>query len=408
MAIMLLLGFSSGLPLSLSAGTLQAWLTSTGIDIVTIGVFSIVGMPYTLKFLWSPLMDRFVPPRLGRRRGWMLLTQVLLAGLLAGMAFQDPHTGIAVIAALALAIAFCSASQDVALDAYRADLLPPRERGPGVALSVLGYRGGMLVAGSVALVVADALGWQATYCLMAVLMGVGMAAALLGPEPAVRTAAPASLQAAVIEPFLEFLTRRRALALLLLLVLYKLGDAFAGTLTTAFLLRGLEFSLTDVGVVNKGVGLAATMVGVVAGGALLVRLTLFKCLLAFGVLQAVTNLGFMALALAGKSYAGMVAVIVLENLSGGMGTAAFVAFLIALCDQRYTATQFALLSALASVARVFIGPPAGLVVDAAGWPLFFLVTTLAAIPGLLLLAWLKAEVDRRDQRPAQAPIAAED
>jgi len=392
---MLAIGFASGLPLALSGQTLQAWLTTSGIDIRTIAAFSLVGLPYTLKFLWAPLMDRFVPPRFGRRRGWMLLMQPLLAVLLLALAASDPSSAIMAIGMLAIGIAFASASQDVAIDAYRADLLRPRERGLGSALSVAGYRIGMLASGAGALILADHLGWQATFWIMAALLCVGLAASLFGPEPAWQPQPPRSLQEAVIAPFLEFLRRPHALLLLAVIVLYKLGDAFAGTLTTAFLLRGLEFSLTDVGVVNKGIGLAATIVGGLFAGLLVMRFSLFKCLLGFGVLQAITNLGFMLLALSGKSYAGMVAVIVLENLSGGMGTTAFVAFLIALCDHRYTATQFALLSALSAVARVFVGPPAGMLVETSGWPLFFLATFIAAIPGLLLLFPLRAEIEHR-------------
>ena len=392
---MLSLGFASGLPLALSGQTLQAWLTTSGIDIRTIAAFSLVQWPYTLKFLWAPLMDRFVPPRFGRCRGWILLMQPLLAGLLLALAASDPSSAVMAVGMLAIGIAFASASQDVAIDAYRADLLRPRERGLGSALSVAGYRIGMLASGAGALILADRLGWEATFWVMAVLLSVGVLTSLLGPEPAWQPEPPRSLPEAVVAPFLEFLRRPRALLLLAAIVLYKLGDAFAGTLTTAFLLRGLEFSLTDVGIVNKGIGLAATIVGGLIAGLFVLRFSLFKCLLAFGALQAVTNLGFMLLAMSGKSFAGMVAVIVLENLSGGMGTTAFVALLIGLCDHRYTATQFALLSALAAVARVLIGPPAGALVESVGWPLFFLATFVAAIPGLLLLVVLREEIERR-------------
>lgn len=392
-AVMLCLGFASGLPLALSGQTLQAWLTTGGIDIRTIAAFSLVGLPYTLKFLWAPLMDRFVPPLFGRRRGWILLTQLLLVLLLLTLAVSDPGGAVLYAGALALGIAFGSASQDIAIDAYRADLLRPRERGLGAALSVAGYRIGMLLSGGLALVLADYAGWPLTYALMAGLLGIGAAAALLGPEPQRHAEPPRDLEQAVVLPFLEFLARRRAWTLLLFIVLYKLGDAAAGTLTTAFLLRGLDFSLTEVGIVNKGLGLAATLSGGLLGGLLVLRFSLFRCLLAFGMLQAVTNLGFMLLALAGKSHLGLISVIVLENLSGGMGTTAFVALLIGLCDQRYSATQFALLSALAAVGRVFVGPPAGLLVDLSGWPLFFLGTFAAALPGLALLAWLRPEIE---------------
>lgn len=393
---MLLLGFASGLPLSLTGSTLQAWLTTAGIDIRTIAVFSLVGLPYAVKFLWAPAMDRFVPALLGRRRGWILLTQVVLIALLAAMGLISPAAGIPVLAAMALMVAFTSASQDIAVDAYRADVLQPRERGLGAALSVAGYRVALLVSGGLALIIADHGGWQFTYGLMGALIGIGIAGVWLGPEPERRQSPPATLQDAIIQPFSEYLRRNGAVWLLVFIVLYKLGDAFAGSLTTAFLIRGLGFSLTDVGVINKWMALAATVIGGLLGGGLMLRIGLYRCLLGFGILQALTNLGFVLLALAGKSYAGMVAVIAAENLAGGMGTAVFVALLMALCNPRYSATQYALLSALAAIGRVFIGPFAGLAVEAAGWASFFLLTFLVALPGLGVLVYLRTRVEHYD------------
>lgn len=390
--VMLFLGFSSGLPLALIGTTLQAWLTVAGTDVRTIGLFALVGMPYTLKFLWSPLMDRYAWPWLGRRRDWMILTQVLLAAAIASMAFWTPAQGAEALAVVALLVAFLSASQDVAYDAYRTDVLDTRERGPGTALSVSGYRVAMLVSGAVALILADRVGWRETYLLMAASMSIGIVTTLLAPAIEQRIAGPQNLAAAVVEPFVEFFRRRQAAVLLLLIVLYKLGDAFAGSLTTTFLVRELGFSIAEVGVINKGAGLVATLAGALLGGALMMRLRLYPALLAFGALQAVTNLGFYALAMAGKSYAGMTAVVVLENFAGGMGTCAFTVLVMALCDHRYTATQFALLTALASLGRVFVGAPAGYVVHAVGWADFFLATFAAALPGLLLLLALKRSV----------------
>lgn len=390
--VLVLLGFSSGLPLALTGGTLQAWYTVSGVDIVTIGFLALVGQPYVYKFLWAPFMDRYVPPLLGRRRGWMLLTQCGLLAAIVIMAFASPGRTPVLLGLLALCVAFLSASQDVSLDAYRADLLRPQERGVGAAVSVAGYRVAMLVSGGLALILADHLGWQVTYLAMAALVMVGMLGTLLGPEPQYPAAPPPSLRAALVEPFVEFLARPAALAVLALIVLYKLGDAFAGTLTTAFLIRGAGFSLTDVGAINKTVGLIATLVGVFFGGTLLAGLGLFRALLAFGILQALSNLAFMALAAAGKSYTLMVAAIAFENLTGGMGTAAFVALLMGLCDHRYTATQFALFSALAAVGRVFVGPPAGYLVEWLGWMQFFFVTFLAALPGLALLYALRSRL----------------
>ena len=400
--LLLLLGFASGLPLALTAGTLQAWLAAERVDIVAIGWFALVGQPYTYKFLWSPLMDRFALPFLGRRRGWLLVTQVALAAAIAFMGTLTPADSAWLLGGVALLVAFLSASQDIVFDALRTDLLSREERGAGAAVSVLGYRVAMLVSGAGALILADQwLGWQGTYWLMAALMAVGMVATWFVVEPDTAGGAPRTLDAAVVQPFREFFSRESALAFLLLVVLYKLGDAFAGSFTTTFLLRGPGFSLTEVGALNKGFGLAATIVGALAGGALMAKLRLYRALLAFGLLQAVTNLGFMLLAMAGKSYPLMVVVVGLENLCGGMGTAAYVALLMALCDRRFSATQYALLSALSAVGRVYVGPAAGYLVKSLDWAPFFLLTFLIALPGLALLVAMRARVDALDQPAAQ-------
>lgn len=389
---MLPLGFASGLPLALTSGTLQAWLTTAGVDLRTIGILTLVGLPYTLKFLWAPVMDRFVPPWLGRRRGWMIAAQLgLLAGI-AAMAESGQGNLSWVLGGLALLVAFLSASQDIAFDAYRADLLRPAERGLGAATSVTGYRIAMLVSGALALILSDRIGWYSTYLLMACLMSVGIISTLIGPEPALAVSTPKSLQEAVVGPLEQFFSRSLAPALLLLLVLYKIGDAFAGSLTTAFLIRGVGFSPTDVGMANKALGLIVTIIGALAGGALMTRMQLFNSLLVFGILQAVSNLSFMVLASVGKSYPTMIAAVAFENLAGGMGTAAFVALMMALCDHRYTATQYALFSAIAAVGRVLVGPPSGYLVEAVGWQTFFFLTFLAALPGLVLLWWLRGPV----------------
>jgi PAT family beta-lactamase induction signal transducer AmpG len=395
--LLLLLGFASGLPLALTAGTLQAWLAAENVDIVAIGWFALVGQPYTYKFLWAPVMDRYVPPFLGRRRGWLLVTQLALAAAIAFMGTLSPVDSAWLLGATALCVAFLSASQDIVFDALRSDSLEGGERGAGAAVSVLGYRIAMLVSGAGALILADQwLGWTATYWLMAALMVVGMAATWLVVEPEPRGSLPHTLEEAVSRPFAEFFTRKGALALLALVVLYKLGDAFAGNLTTTFLLRGPGFSLTEVGALNKGFGLAATILGALAGGALMAKLRLYRALLLFGLLQAFTNLGFMLLAAIGKSYPVMVAVIGLENLCGGMGTAAYVALLMALCDRRFSATQYALLSALSAIGRVYVGPAAGYLVAGLGWPAFFFFTFLIALPGIALLVGMRARIEALD------------
>ncbi len=390
LGILLPLGFASGLPLALSTGTLQAWLTVSGVNIATIGMIGLVGLPYTLKFLWAPLIDQYVPPILGRRRGWMLITQLALALTIAAMALVDPKGATAYLALLAFLLAFFSATQDIAFDAYRTDTLHAQERGIGAALSVYGYRIAMLVSGALALIMGEHIGWAETYLLLAALMAGMAIVTWFSPEPEHQAEPPKSLIEAAQEPMKEFFSRQAAIRLLVLIVLYKLGDAFAGTLTTTFLLRALEFTPTEVGTINKGFGLIATLIGALAGGLLMTKMGIYRSLMFYGILQAITNLGFMALSITGKSWLLMVAVVGLENLAGGMGTAAFVAFIMALCDHRYSATQFALLSALAAIGRVFVGPPSGFIVEAQGWTTFFLSTFIVALPGLILL-WLLRE-----------------
>jgi len=397
-APLLFLGFASGLPLALTGGTLQAWATVTGVSLEQIGFLTLVGTAYTVKFLWAPLVDRYAPPFLGRRRGWMLVTQLLLAAALMLMGLLSPNQSLLPLALLAVAVAFFSATQDIAFDAYRTDVLHGPERGAGVAVSVLGYRLAMLVSGGLALVLADRwLGWGATYALMAALMAAMALATFAAPEPEQAVVPPRSLRAALIEPFGEFFRRPGAWALLALIVLYKLGDAFAGALSTTFLIRGAGFSATEVGLVNKIMGLSATIVGALAGGALLARLGLYRALMLFGVAQAVSNLGYWLVAVSPQSTALMAAVVGVENLCGGLGTAAFVALIMSLCNPRYTATQFALLSALSVIGRTYLaGPLTPPLVNALGWPGFFLLTVAIALPGLALLWWRRDEIENGD------------
>jgi PAT family beta-lactamase induction signal transducer AmpG len=394
LGVMLPLGFASGLPLALTGGTLQAWLTMANVELATIGLFAYVGLPYTLKFMWAPIMDRLVPPWLGRRRGWMILTQLSLAGALTAMALTGPTVMPHVFAAIALGVAFVSASQDIVFDAYRTDLLKPDERGLGVATWVTGYRFAMIVSGSVALVLADRVGWSITYLCMAGLMLLGTVTILLSPEPTEAQQGPRTMHEAVVGPLREFFARPMAFALLALIVLYKLGDAFAGALTTPFLIRGLDFSSTDVGVI-RAFGLGSTILGAFIGGILMPRLGLFRSLLLFGMLQALSNLSFLVLFWMGKNYAAMAFAVGFENLTGGMGTAAFVSLVMSLCDHRYTATQFALLSSVEAIGRVFLGWPAAKLVGSVGWGTFFFVTFLSALPGLWLLWRLRKPVEEK-------------
>jgi PAT family beta-lactamase induction signal transducer AmpG len=380
----LLLGFSSGIPLALTGSTLQAWMTSEKVDLAVIGVFSLVGLPYAIKFLWSPLMDRFVPPFLGRRRGWMLVTQVALLLAVTAMAFSAPAAHPGVLALLALLVAFASASQDIVVDAWRTEVLAPEELGPGAGVHILGYRVAMLTSGAIALILADRMPWRVVYLLMAGSLCVGIVASLLSPEPEIPGKTPRTLKEAVIEPFLEFFARPGAVGILLFVVFYKLDVVMATALTTPFLLE-LGFTKTDIGAVTKGLGMLATIVGTLAGGAVVAKAGMKASLWLFGVLQSVSTLTFLALARLGHHYPMMVAAIGVENLCSGMGTAAYAAFLMSLCDKRYTATQYALLTSLMAVTRVVVGAPTGFLAKAYGWETYFIVSTLAAIPGLLLL-----------------------
>ena len=397
----MVLGFASGLPLALTGGTLQAWATLSGVSLQNIGFLTLIGTAYTLKFLWAPLVDRFAPSFLGRRRSWIFFTQLLLGGTIAAMGLYSPADSLMLLAMLAVLVAFLSATQDIAFDAYSTDVLRKEERAAGAAVKVLGYRLAMIVSGGLALVLADQwLGWANTYFLMRGFMELCAVATLLAPEPEVVVERPRSLTIAVVEPLLEFFKRPGALSILLLIVLYKLGDAFAGALSTTFLLRGAGFTGTEVGAVNKVFGLAATIVGALAGGALMSRLGLYRSLMLFGVLQAISNFGYWVLAVTPPHLYSMAVVVAVENLCGGLGTAAFVALLMALCNQQFSATQFALLSALSAVGRTYLaGPLTPPLVESMGWPGFFVISVFIALPGLLLLRMRRSEIEGLEATP---------
>lgn len=390
----LLLGFASGLPLALSGATLQAWLTTEGLSLKTIGWFSLAGQPYAWKFLWAPALDRYALPWLGRRRGWMAVLQLALAASVAAIALTPIPAGLLLLAALAVAVAFLSATQDIVIDAWRTEILQPEERGLGAGAAVLGYRLGMLVSGALSLVAAGSFGWRPVLLGLALLLALMPLLTLWAPESADTAAAgrPASLQEAVWEPLKDLLSRPSAAGLLLLVALYKLSDAFQLALSTTFLLRGAGFHLEEVAVVNKVVALIAVIAGVMLGGAGLARLGLVRALLLFGSLQAATSLLFVALALRGHDFPLMVFSVVFENLASGMGTAAFAALLMALCRVRYSATQYALLSALSALGRIYAGPLTGALVEAYGWPLFFGFAALTGLPGLALVAGLRRRI----------------
>jgi PAT family beta-lactamase induction signal transducer AmpG len=398
-AVMLPLGFLSGLPLALTSGTLQAWLTVAGVDLKTIGIFTLVGLPYSMKFLWAPLMDRIAPPWLGRRRGWMLITEIAAAAGLAMMALVGTDNGPEWLGMIAMAVAFMSASLDIVFDAYRTDVLLPPERGFGAAVWVNGYRLALLLASAGALVLADYIGWRGTYLTLAGLMAAGIVTILLSPNPPATGPVPRTLKEAIGLPLRELFSREGIYGLLSLVVLYKLGDAVAGSLQTAFFIGGLGFTAGEVGYV-KGLGIAATLIGALAGGMVMAKTGLARSLLLFGILQALSNLSFMLLAWLGKSYEALAASVVIENVTGGMGTAAFVALVMSLCDHRYTATQFALLSSLEALGRVFSGRPSAEVVGSVGWGWFFALSFLLALPGCWLVWHYRGQLNAEAVEPA--------
>jgi PAT family beta-lactamase induction signal transducer AmpG len=389
MAALLLLGFSSGLPLYLAGkAPLQAWLTQEGISLKIVAAVSLLSLPYSLKFLWSPFVDRFVPPFLGRRRGWLLITQIALVLAIATMSLQHPRQALQLLGINALVIAFFSATQDIVIDAYRTDVLEEPEVGAGASVFLLGYRVAILVTGSLTLALADLLPWQMVYLLMALLMGVGPAATFLAPEPLERERPPQTLADAVQLPFIDFIQRKGLLSgilILLFIVFYRFGDSLVKNLSTPFLLeKGLGFSQTDIAF-PSALGIFATIIGTLSGGVVMTQIGINRALWIFAVLQAIGNLCYFALALAGKNFGLMLTAINVENFCAGLESAAFVAFLMSLCNQRFSATQYALLSSLVAFSRDILVAPSGEWVGMIGWPTFFLLTAVLALPGLLLL-----------------------
>lgn len=390
------MGFSSGLPLPLTFGTLSFWLAEAGVSRTEIGLFALVGGAYSLKYLWSPLIDRLALPgltrRFGRRRGWALLIQALLIAAIAALGMTNPALNPWPTALAAVTVAFLSASQDIVIDAYRIELLDEAQQGAGAAATQWGYRFGLLAAGAGALYAAEYGGWPTAFAVMAALMGVGVVTVLMTREPAhveipATRGAVAWLQTAVVAPFADFLGRPHWAAILLFVVLYKFGDALAGVMTNPFYVD-LGFSKTEVANVTKIFGVIATLVGVAAGGAMVYRLGVLRSLLIGGVLQGLSNLAYVVQAIAGHDVMVLTVVIFVENFCGGLGSAAFVAYLSGLCAIAFTATQYALLSSLASVGRTFLSSGGGWLSEQIDWVPFFLATTAAALPGLALLVYL--------------------
>lgn len=392
MLVALLMGFSSGLPLLLTGSLLQAWMQRVGVDLGTIGLFALVGLPYTLKFLWAPLVDRYVPLPLGRRRGWLLIFQVVLTGAIGAMGFTRPAAAPLVVAAVSLLVTFFSASQDIVIDAYRRESLSDDEQGLGAALYVNGYRLGMLLASSGGLILADHVPFETVYLVMASAMAVGILTTIFAREPAVAEGTPQTLMQAVVEPFVEYFTRRDAVLILVFILLYKLGDAMATQMTTPFYLQ-TGFTMTEVGTIAKLFGFWATVGGGLLGGVVILRLGIYRSLWAFGILQALSTACFALLVHTGPDLSALAGVIGFENLASGMGTAAFIAFMASLADRKFTATQYALLSSLIGVPRTLFAAPTGFMAESLGWFDFFIICSLIAIPGLLMLirfrSWLQ-------------------
>lgn len=388
-AMLVALGFASGLPFQMRGGTLSAWMTNAGVDLKTIGLFSLVGLLYTLKVVWAPFVDRFRLPWLGRRRGWMAATQIGLVVGLAAMGAVDPHAAPMALAGMAAVVTFLSATQDIVSDAYRTDVLPANERASGTATFITGYRAAMLLAGAGALVLSDHMPWPRVYWLIAGLMIIGVVATSLAPEPET-VRAPRTLSDAVVKPFRDFFSRPGAVGALGFIALYKLGDYLAADMITPFLIT-TGFSNTEIGAVNKAFGLAATITGVLAGGGLVAKLGVRGTLVGFGVLQAAANSGYLALAMLGKSHLLLVFAIAVDQFCGGLATAAFTAFMMSLCNKSFSATQYALLASASTVLGRLVSGSAGYFVTAFGWATFFGATIVVALPALVLLSWLSTE-----------------
>lgn len=385
--ICVFLGFSSGLPLFILLSLMQAWLAKSGLNVKTLGLFALVMFPYTWKFLWSPLMDRYSFGTLGRRRGWMAFTQVALFFGIGAMGMLDPLTQLPAIAAVAALLAFLSASQDIVIDAYRREILPDNEQGLGSAIYVNAYKVAGMVPGALSLILADLMAWQPVFWITAAFMLPGLICTLLVSEPAVYGTPPRNMRDAVVLPFREFIDRdgwRGALWILGFIFLYKLGDSMATALATKFYLD-LGFSMTQIGAVAKTTGFWASIAGGIIGGVWMVQLGINRGLWIFGVAQAVAILGFAWLAQAGANVIVLATVIGFEAFGVGLGTAAFVAYIAKTTDPRYTATQFALFTSLSAVPRTFINASVGFIVAETGWLLFFVLCFVLALPGMLML-----------------------
>ncbi len=414
--LILPLGFASGLPLLLTFSTLSAWLATAGVGRAAIGAFALVGTPYAFKFVWSPLIDRLPPPlKLGRRRGWGVTIQLALIAATLALGACDPRRSLELMGALALLVAFLSASQDIVIDAYRVEILDPEQQGPGAGMIQTGYRVAMLASGAGALIIAGRAGWFAAYAAMAALLCTGLVVFLFGPEPALPEevahrerkrgldAVREWLATALVGPFADFMRKPRWPVILLFILGYKLGEAMAGVMAMP-LYVSLGYSLDEIAAVSKVFGFFATVAGALAGGVVTARLGVFRALLLCGVLQSAGNLFYVLQAVGGHRLDYLALCVAAENLTGAMAGAALVAYLSDLCSPAFTATQYALLSSLAAVGRTLVASSGGVLADRLGWVSFFLLTTVVTVPALILLVWLAYRGTMRFER--QLPMAA--
>jgi PAT family beta-lactamase induction signal transducer AmpG len=384
MLVALVMGFACGLPLLLTISVLQAWMKEEGVDLTVIGMMALVGIPYTLKFLWAPFLDRFTLPFLGRRRGWLLVAQVALIFSISGLGFTDPADNPWMVAFIAFLVTFFSASQDIVVDAYRREDFPDEELGLASSLYINGYRIGMLLASGGGLIMADHMPFSYVYLIMALCMLPGLLTTLLAHEPKITHGTPETMWEAVVDPLTEYFSRQGALWILAFILFYKIGDTMASAMTTPFYLD-IGFSKTEIGAVVKLFGFWATIAGALIGGVIMLRLGIKRSLWVFGFLQAISTACFAILAGIGPSVPALSGVIAFENLSSGMGTAAYAAFMASITNKKFTATQYALLTSLMGIPRVLASAPTGYLAKNLGWEGFFIACTLIAIPGMLLL-----------------------
>ena len=387
MLIIFLMGFSSGLPLALTGGTLKLWMRQDGVDLATIGFFSAVALPTSLKFLWAPILDRYVPP-LGRRRGWIVIAQICLALSLLAISFVKPNEQRTMLAVLAFLISFFACTQDIGLDAFRREFLSAEEFGFGTSLFITSYRLAMLVASSGALFLAAFFSWQTSYQIMAALVSVGFVATIFAKEPVVEAAPPRTLLNAFIEPLKEYFSRKGAFWIAGFVLLYKLGDAVALQMTMPFY-KDMGYTTEQIASVVKIAGIWATIVGGLVGGAIMIRIGISRALFVFGVLQGIAVLGFAWLTVADHNLTNLAVVVSAENFAIGMATAAYVAFMASMTNKRFSATQYALLSSLAMIPSTLVATPAGLLIEAVGYFNFFVICTVCALPGLMMIPKIK-------------------